>query len=167
MKIIDFLMDNIFIVVIIFGALASLFGKSGSKKKLPGQMPDFGGGGLPRNVFPQTNDPKPVIDQQAEMQGNEGQTVYRSLHDQERQTVVDAPYERSYIAAPPETARSAARERALQGAKVSGSASRNVSERNSAAQEMRDSSTRVEDMRKAVVWAEVLGPPRSKKPFGK
>ncbi|WP_141506073.1 hypothetical protein [Paenibacillus luteus] len=166
MKIIDFLMNNIFIVVIIFGALASLFGKAGGKKK-PSQMPDFGGGGLPRNLQPRTTE-EPQRQSRPELQEQpEGQTVYRSSGEQDRQT----PMQPSYVGTQTDVAAGASQtaslERALKRASTSKLQSQDALERKPAAQGALVTSVQAEDLRKAVIWAEVLGPPRSKKPFRK
>jgi hypothetical protein len=166
LKIIDFLMNNIFIVVIIVGALASMFGKAGGKKK-PSQMPDFGGGGLPRNLQPRTTEEpqrqsRPVLQEQPE-----GQTVYRSSGEQERQ----APMQPSYVGMQTEVTagapQTASLERALKRASASKAQAQDALERKPAAQGAVVTSVQAEDLRKAVIWAEVLGPPRSKKPFRK
>lgn len=144
-------MDNIFIVVILFGFLASLFGKSG-KKKQPGQMPDFGGGGLPRTLLPQANGEQP--------ERNEPQTVYRAPTEPERD---QAAKRQTSLSTRADGASGAAKqaallERALQEA---------AQQRQLAGQTTITKSVKQNDIRKAVVWAEILGPPRSKRPFGK
>lgn len=148
MRIIEFLMNNIFIVVIIFGALASIFGKAGSKRK-PNQMPDFGGGGLPLS------------------ERTESQPVYRNRPEQERQPLADPSYSSREADATARTPQTAALERALPSAAASRAKPLAATDRQSASQSAIAASVKAEDIRKAVVWAEILGPPRSKRPYRK
>jgi hypothetical protein len=165
LKIIEFLMNNIFIVVIIFGALASLFGKAGSKKK-PRQMPDFGGGGLPRSLFPQASEREPSEDRPLQ-ERTEGQSVFRSQSEQERQQSANP----SYSSRDSETLSGAPQIASLQRSLERASASKVVApaaaERKSAGQSAIAATVQADDLRKAVIWAEILGPPRAKRPFRK
>jgi hypothetical protein len=160
LRIIEFLLDNIFIVVIIFGALASFFGKAGSKKR-PNQMPDFGGGGLPRMPFPQKNDKEP-IDERRTVERPETQTIYRSRPDQERQT--SASREGSVAVT---AARAASIERPIPKAAEGKTKAGGTVDRQTANPSAMAASVQTDDIRKAIVWAEILGPPRSKRPYRK
>jgi len=149
LKIIDFLMDNIYIVVIIFGALASLFSKAGAKKK-PSQMPDFGGGSLPSTPTQSNDDWKPGEQQRYPEQAPETQSVYQVRTEPERRletprkAVPTGQLDNNNRASAPSTAR----------------------ERVSKVEvEHKVNSVTADDMRKAIVWAEILGPPRSKRPY--
>ncbi|MDQ8736710.1 hypothetical protein [Paenibacillus sp. LHD-38] len=164
MKIIEFLMNNIFIVVVIVGALASLFRKSGSKNK-PGRMPDFGGGGLPRTLYPQ--DSRKELEERPIPAGSVGETLYRSQTENKREDreIPSLASRESEMSV--ESPQIASLQRVLQSAatnkdKVSGPA-----ERKSVSQGAVMYPNRAEDLRRAVIWAEILGPPRSKKPFRK
>ncbi|WP_441910444.1 hypothetical protein [Paenibacillus sp. MCAF9] len=164
MKIIEFLMNNIFIVVVILGALASVFGKSGAKKK-PGQMPDFGGGGLPRSLFPQSGELEQEVERpQPQPPQAAGGTVYRSVTEVERSSDMNSTlYSRESAEAP----QTASLQRALQRAAANKETTQAAAQRNYGSQSINAASIRSDDLRKAVIWAEVLGPPRSKKPFRK
>ncbi|WP_054024219.1 hypothetical protein [Bacillus sp. FJAT-28004] len=162
MKIIEFIMNNIFIVVVILGALASFFGKSGAKKK-PGQMPDFGGGGLPRTLFPGTGEHERESERPQPQQAA-GSTVYRTTSEQERSTEMNPSYSSRETAGPPQIA---PLQRVLQRAATSKDAAQTAAERNYGSQSINAASIRSDDLRKAVIWSEVLGPPRSKRPFRK
>lgn len=162
MRIIEFLLDNIFIVVIIFGALASIFGKG---KRKPNQMPDFGGGGLPRSLFPQTGDKQPK--EQPLTEQTEGQPVYRTSSVQERHSSASPYYAPAAADAPRGASQIAAHGREVHIAGSSKPQMPNAAERKPAAQRALAASVQAEDMRKAVIWAEILSPPRSKRPFRK
>ena len=165
MRIIEFLMNNIFIVVIIFGALASLFGKAGSKKK-PGRMPDFGGGGLPRTLFPQASDRDPKVERPLS-ERSESQPAYRTRPEQERQysaNAAQAPRVTESPAGPPQLP---ALELAIHKAGMAKAKVPDAAERKPGAQSAFAASVQADDMRKAVIWAEILGPPRSKRPYRK
>lgn len=160
MKIIEFLLNNIFIVVIIIGALASLFGKAGSKRK-PNQMPDFGGGGLPRMPFPQKNE-KERSEERRPVERTETQTLYRPRPEQERHP--SASQEGNAAAT---AAQAAALERALHKAAASKAMAHEAANRQTANQSAMAASVQADDIRKAIVWSEILGPPRSKRPYRK
>lgn len=162
MKIIEFLMNNIFIVVVILGALASVFGKSGAKKK-PGQMPNFGGGGLPRSLFPQSGEQEREVERPQSQQAAGG-TVYRSATEVERSSDMNSTRSSRENAEAPQTA---SQQRALQRAAANKETAQAAAQRNYGSQSINAESIRSDDLRKAVIWAEVLGPPRSKKPFRK
>jgi len=162
LKIIEFLMNNIFIVIVILGALASFFGKSGAKKK-PGQMPDFGGGGLPRTLFPQSGEQEREPERSQPQQAA-GSNVYRTTSGQDRSSEMNPSYSSRETAEPPQTAHL---QRALQRAAVNKETAQAAAERNYGSQSINAASIRSDDLRKAVIWSEVLGSPRSKRPFRK
>lgn len=149
MKIIDFLMSNIYIVIIIIGALASLFSKARAKNK-PSQMPDFGGSGLPSTPSQSRNNHESGEERQYPERAPEAPTVYQVRTEPERQ--LDTPRKAVSTVQPENnyraTASSTARERVLK-------------------TEIESEVKRVtaDEMRKAIVWAEILGPPRSKRPY--
>lgn len=165
MRIIEFLMNNIFIVVIIIGALASLFGKAGSKKK-PGRMPDFGGGGLPRTLFPQASDREPNLDRPL-AERTESQPAYRTRPEQERHYSANPAQASRDAETPAGTLRTPALELAIQRAGTGKAKAPDAAERKPGAQSAIAASVRADDIRKAVIWAEILGPPRSKRPYRK
>lgn len=160
MKIIDFLMNNIFILVIVFGALASLFGKAGSKKK-PSQMPDFGGGGLPRMQNPQ-NSGREVRQERPQHERAEAQPVYQAAPEQKVKQRESVPVRERNDAAASQTS---ALERPAQRAAAVKAKTPDALESPSAKRGALAASLQEDDLRKAVIWAEVLGPPRSKRPY--
>lgn len=165
MRIIEFLMNNIFIVVIILGALASLFGKAGSKKK-PGRMPDFGGGGLPRTLFPQASDRESNLDRPL-AERTESQPAYRTRPEQERQHSANPALASRDHEAPAGPLQMPALELAIKRAGTGKAKAPDAAERKPDAQSAIAASVQAHDMRKAVMWAEILGPPRSKRPYRK
>lgn len=152
-------MDNIFIVVIVLGAIASFFGKSGSKKR-PNQMPNFGGGGLPRRADPQTLEEGHRTESTAE------RPVYRSRMEQENRTSDHDSYEGGYLS-PSRTAQTTAPERSSRRASPYKSKEPDGDKSRSAGNSRTAASVQADDIRKAVVWAEILGPPRAKRPYRK
>lgn len=166
MRIIEFLLNNIFIVVIIFGALASLFGKAGSKKK-PSQMPNFGGGGLPRIPSPMT-DERTHREERPLQERTDVQPLYRSASEQERQQAkMSGPLAGSQeVGNAYSTSQAASRERSPQ-IVVAANVTKEAQGASAAPVNKSFSATAVQanDLRRAVVWAEILGPPRSKRPY--
>jgi len=162
---IAFLLDNIFIVIVALGFLMSLFGKG---KQRGGRMPDFGGGPMqggpagrrahraePEGMPPMAETPpaptvQPYVGEQHGRMEQE-----RHAHVRERSIV-------SHASAAPAPARP------LPGTDRAG---RVVQPAPSA----RPDKTAVpvpgridaDDLRKAVLWAEILGPPRARKPHGR
>jgi DNA-binding transcriptional regulator YdaS (Cro superfamily) len=165
LKIIEFLMNNIFIVVIIFGALASLFGKASSKKK-PGQMPDFGGGGLLRTLFPQAGEREPSLDRPLQ-ERSEGQPVYRTDSEPQRQHSANSSQLSRETDEAAGASQIASLQRSLERASAAKAKAQVAAERKTAGQSAVPTTVQADDLRKAVIWAEILGPPRSKRPYRK
>lgn len=161
MKIIDFLMNNIFILVIVFGALASLFGKAGSKKK-PGQMPSFGGGSNPRVGTPQSSH----TEDHSLPERSDGQQVYQTApkEEQQRSNLQRSQPVRGYDAPEPQAA---ALDRSISRTPVGRPKAENPLEVTSTKRSALANALQGDDIRKAVLWAEILGPPRAKKPYRK
>ncbi|WP_138753339.1 hypothetical protein [Paenibacillus sinopodophylli] len=164
MKLIEFLMNNIFIVVIIFGALASVFGKSGKKKK-PGRMPDFGGGGVQR---PSNQQERGSHEEEQQVpSASSGQTVYRSQSQSRREENDQPAFAAREQELTAETSQIASVQRVLQRAANNKEKASASAERKYAGQSAISAPSRSEDLKRAVIWAEILGPPRSKRPFRK
>lgn len=164
LRIIEFLLNNIFIVVIIVGALASLFRKSGPKNK-PGRMPDFGGGGLPRTLYPQ--EVRAEMEDRERPAGPAGQTLYRSQTETKREDFEKPVHATTETEKHAESPQIASLHQALQSAATNKAIVSDAAERKSASQRTETNGTRSQELRRAVIWAEILGPPRSKKPFRK
>lgn len=163
MKFISFLLENIYWVIVVGGVLFSMFGRSGAKRRT-NRMPSFGGGNESERPIPQhqrgweedeeeTSYPpqKPAMagsSVQGEGVGS-GEGFRSSTLDRAVQAAPGRPSE------PPRARLSANKPQAQAAA--------------SAAAELRTgvSAPTADEMRQAVVWAEILGPPRSKRPFGK
>lgn len=154
-EIIEFITNNFFFVVIVVGFIFSLFSKM--KKGEPNRrMPDFGGGGTPG-----MNRPRPAAaDRQPrdEPMHQERPVITTSYHDaweevEDRESASQTSFA-DRVPARPAPARS------LPPVSTSGEGARerdrhplNLSDRN--------------ELAKAVLIAEILGPPRAKKPFGR
>ncbi len=161
MRIIEFLLNNIFIVVIIIGALASLFGKSGSKRK-PSQMPDFGGGGLPRMQTPRALE-RDRGDERPQPEQTQAQTVYYPAAElrEDVRPESSASYRES------SQAHAAGLGRTLQSVAANKTKAATVEQSRRGSKSAIAASLQAEDLRKAVVWAEILGPPRAKRHYRK
>ncbi|GFN30336.1 hypothetical protein [Paenibacillus xylaniclasticus] len=139
-KLIELLFDNIYFVIVIVGFVLSALGKTkGSGRGAARRMPDFGGNDSSSEEWemPQQRDP-----QSAEYPFPGHQPSTERAHPVLTELGSnEAPVKR-------QTPRAAA-------APASVKQSTPASELDSAA------------MRKAVVWAEILGPPRAKRPWNK
>ncbi|MFX3633676.1 MAG: hypothetical protein ACE3L7_25325 [Candidatus Pristimantibacillus sp.] len=166
-RLISLLLDNIYWVVVIGGVLFSLFGRSGSKKGNP-KMPDFGGGS-PRNIFSQPkteeeyDDRAPHAERPVVLRSSEAPTKAARDDQGEGQGsgegAVSGTLERALKAAATRSASTSPFGRAKSSATTSSSAPQST--------QPAAISANADDLRKAVVWAEILGPPRAKRPFGK
>ncbi|MCM3627274.1 hypothetical protein M3194_07845 [Paenibacillus glycanilyticus] len=161
MKLISFLLENIYWVIVIGGVLFSMFGRSGSKRR-SNRMPSFGGG----------NDPHKPGNRQDPAWEEEDEEEY-----QPQKPVMTSSSSQGEGMGSDEGTGSQALERAVQAA--TGRPSEPPRARLGAAKpkpqaavpsvESRTEITtpKADELRKAIVWAEILGPPRSKRPFGK
>ncbi|MBD2869482.1 hypothetical protein [Paenibacillus arenilitoris] len=157
MRFIEFLLNNIYIVVIVIGALASLFGRSSGKKR-PRQMPNFGGGGL--SGMPGRPERAP---EKLEPDRPAGQTVYRSRSAEHETGVPEGEFaeHREVPSAAPVSPPAAAKRPYRRPVAMEADRAGTPAARSAGAQ------VRADDLRKAVLWAEILGPPRAKRPFRK
>ncbi|MCQ6558328.1 hypothetical protein [Paenibacillus mendelii] len=154
---IEFITNNFFFVILVVGFIFSLFSKM--KKGEPNRrMPDFGGAGTPG-----LNRPRPAA---AEVQRSEEQLeperpVYTTSFQDAKPVDRDSEYsfQTSYAAerapAKPASARSipSAAVRNAEGSREQGVHSLKLSSR--------------DELARAVLMAEVLGPPRAKKPLNR
>jgi len=174
-RLIAFLLDNIFIVIIVLGFLSSLFGKSSSRKQKPSGMPTFGGGGGPaRPAAPQPSelDQQRMERERLEQQRQEQQRQQALLREREAAEAQAQQLQRARLE---EAQRAAETARGLEQAQRSAEARQAAAQRTVAAlkaaapsksnQLFDPSAVHGSELRKAVVWAEVLGAPRAKKPF--
>ncbi|WP_168119302.1 hypothetical protein [Paenibacillus sp. HB172176] len=175
MAIFDFLIKNIYIVIIILFALSRLFKKSAGGTKPQGRMPDFSGGDAgkpgqarkeagpfqPAQGQPRATRPQPRAQQIDEQQrwDEEGysqvdlQTVYRTRLKQEEQPKRETETKsRSPFGKMSEPIQK------KQPPLVSPSARRSS---------FRLSKPSSSNLREAVIWSEVLGPPRAKRSLRK
>ncbi len=163
-SLIAFLLDNIFIVIVAAGFLMSLLGKGKQQQRRVGRMPDFGGGPMqsepaapnvrpfgpdssPAPAYEQT--PQPVYTSSMSQPSSEGQRMMaRSNQDPSLSRGTGGAGRPSSIA---QAARSQAPSRSA--APVTGSAALKRVD--------------ADDLRQAVLWAEILGPPRARKPHSR
>jgi hypothetical protein len=151
-KLVSLVMNNFFIVVIVVGLIYSLFfRKSPLEKRPPNRMPDFGGGqqrrpdsppqrGVPMRTPPAKQEPQrspPVRSAPPEP----------SRQPLSQQMAVEDAYEDKRISSGPSAGNVSARSGAV--AATAEPAAEKLSR---------------EELARAVMWAEILGPPRARRP---
>ncbi|TCN01573.1 hypothetical protein EV294_1011030 [Paenibacillus sp. BK033] len=163
MKIISFLLENIYWVIVVGGVLFSIFGRSGAKKRT-NRMPSFGGSNEREPHRPvNRQDPVWEEDDEEEYQSQKPVSAGSSLQGEGGGTG--------------EGGRSQTLERAVQAvpsrpaepprARLAATAKPQTAVAPAVASQSEIANPKADELRKAVVWAEILGPPRSKRPFGK
>ncbi|PYY27483.1 hypothetical protein [Paenibacillus illinoisensis] len=188
MGLFEWIFDNLYIVAVIGFALFSLLGKAAksadpNKKRPQNGMPTFGGNG---DLNRKENSPSQASTQQSSGPANDG----RYEDDRYDEDAYDDRYDQQY----PEPAYSSdpssqsflgGMESSLEKQKIEmEKQQRMIQERlnrfssakapvisdsswdEASTSESAQSLLRTEDIRSGVLWAEVLGPPRSKQPFG-
>ncbi|CAM4264633.1 hypothetical protein [Paenibacillus tarimensis] len=166
-NLIYFLLDNIFIVLVIGGFLLSLFGK---KAKAPSRMPDFGGQGRP--LHQPDNQPGQLRETETRS-ASQSSEQKRESRPPTPEPIPSREGSRSpfgggsgslsaegaspgwYGEGSPAQAR-AARPAPVRPARIS------PARPSDEAEVLR---TDADELRRAVIWAEVLGPPRAKRPY--
>ncbi|WP_372662898.1 hypothetical protein [Cohnella sp.] len=134
-QLITFIMDNFFIVVVAVGIIYSLFFRKSPLERNPNRMPDFGEGGRPGQTAPDRQIPPPASIEQP---------PWMETRQQE-----GMPAKRnSPIYAPAGAQEKAILQRSQQSKTGFGAEALS-----------RD------DLSRAVVWAEILGPPRARRPY--
>ncbi|MFF2090322.1 hypothetical protein [Paenibacillus sp. NPDC058174] len=160
MKLIEFLLNNIYFVVIIGGVLFSIFRKvGGSARSGNPAMPTFGGGRggePPRRTeeYEEEEQPQWIDGRYASFPEPEPAPAPEPpkpviIRQQERAENAPAGAQRPRSPFPSPTA-----------AQGGGASQRPAKASLSALSE-------TDELKKAIIWSEILGPPRSKRPFGK
>jgi len=154
-KLIQFLMSNFYFVIIVIGLVYSLFfRKSPLERKPPNRMPDFGGGGqLPRPQRPP---------------GQAEQPMSRPQQPRPRPAEPAAAKQLARPAAiqPSDDYRSELMAQAIAGEPDAISRSADGADGGRSSGE-RPADLSGDDLTKAVMWAEILGPPRARRPHGR
>ncbi|TJY43427.1 hypothetical protein E5161_05955 [Cohnella pontilimi] len=155
-QLISFLMDHFFIVVIVIGLIYTMFFRKSPLENRPSnRMPDFGSGGGPGLPQRPRQPGWPAGRQQAE-------------HERPR------PVERRHPAAEPAAVRPSWADAVPEAAPVvsvtipaapSIAAVPPSPSPAEAPQESAEGALRRDDLTRAVIWAEILGPPRSRRPY--
>ncbi|MFF2481981.1 hypothetical protein [Paenibacillus sp. NPDC058071] len=163
-RLISFLFDNIYLVIVVGGVLLSLFGRSGSKGGGRNRMPDFGSGGSLRPQGKTTENEDTELQPEPVRPVERPETFGRTERPERPVRATEARLATDYRA---EARRPLLAEQQLGRAGggspfESSTAGREATSRAAAALP-----TDTEELRKAIVWAEVLGPPRAKKPYGR
>jgi hypothetical protein len=145
-KLISFVMNNFFIVVIVLGIIYSLFFRKSPLERRPNRMPDFGGGGGPSRTGesspPNARNTRSPDAVESGLPGSGRQTSSTLLMQQPLSQADPKPTQRSSVSQSNADAR----------------APRITSDQYGAEGLTRD------DLSRAVVWAEILGPPRARRP---
>ncbi|GMK40085.1 hypothetical protein PCCS19_31400 [Paenibacillus sp. CCS19] len=156
-KLIDFLIDNIYIVLVLGGFLLSAIGKMrGGNNRQPRQMPPFGSGEWqsPSDVRPasanHTPAGRPNWDDDEEDEDYKEYSPYAASEPPEQEASARS-VDRAVSAAPAAPRRSQAAASDTPHVAVSDASSRPQQELSAVA------------LRQAVIWSEVLGPPRAKR----
>jgi len=164
MDILEFLAKNFYFILIALFFVARLFSNSGKKGQPPGRMPDFSGEMTPNSAPERSPEPRPVPQQSRPApQQERPETVYRSQMRMEPEAdefpgahrIEESAGDRSrqsYGAAPHQArSRTAARGAFDQAAnaQIAGPGK----------------GLAKDDLRKAFIWSEVLGPPKAKRPY--
>lgn len=179
-KLISFLIENIYVVVVVLGILYTIFFRTSPiEKRPPNRMPDFGGGsplGIPKRTARQQQGPVtgPVArpDGPSRSAGGQPEDVPKREHTPTERpqrenfpasegTSFERPQSETYAASPrtyvaPD--RGGAGFTGFEEPSTSGDNGSRLTGAN-ALSPARD------ELARAIVWAEVLGPPRAKKPF--
>lgn len=163
-KLISFIFENIYWVVIIGGVLFSMFGRQKGSGKSNPRMPEFGGGG-PRNIFGQPN-----ASEEQQQQSHPDLTFDRPEQFERPVKAVIAAAQDNVSGN--DAATSGALARALKAAATlpevqRGKSSGAASQTHSGASHAKLIPHEKDELRRAVIWSEILGPPRAKRPFGK
>lgn len=182
-KIIGFVMSNPLIAIVIIGALFSAMGK-GQKKGANNRMPDFGGSGQ-AGPAPTVEPAKQAESRRYDDEDDEMVTpIYtdtKGSMEQSRPSMAESYAEKRAKDANDRMSemeqRLAGIERTAQN--MSGMPSSSLDGRNNSRTMAASSSTREEthnssdfvidpkDALRGVAWAEILGPPRAKRPYGR
>ncbi len=157
-SLIAFLLDNIFIVIVAAGFLMSLLGKGKQQQqRRVGRMPDFGGG-------PLQGEPTAWGDRQSDSDSNPAPG-----YEQPPQPVYTSTMSQPASGGPGMMTRS---NQAAAVSRGTGGTGRSVITSQAARSQTSSSSVSLkrvdaDDLRQAVLWAEILGPPRARKPHGR
>ncbi|MBN2983306.1 hypothetical protein [Cohnella algarum] len=184
-RLIDFVFNNIHFIVIVVGIIyAMFFRKSPLEKNPPGRMPDFGGGsGRPRQMQPPRPRPQP---QQPPRQAREETAGHRPPPApplERAPAAVPAEPPRQPAAFPAASEAPRAPERQAEPAAISdalpakevlrdrpaaaalkAAASASMAQRQEGVPGNRPELSR-EELKRAIVWSEILGQPRSRKAY--
>lgn len=163
-RILEFLLNNIFIVVIIVGFLASLFRRAGAEKQ-PGRMPDFGSGGLLRRPAPETD--QETRSEEPRAVQKDDSPAYRS-QDSQPARMSEPRFERPVSGKEvPQNSSMTAVERSVHRAYAQKAREGSFASSGNGSNSPAAVKVSSDDLRKAVIWAEVLGQPRAKRPYRK
>lgn len=161
--IIDFLMGNIVFVVIVIGFVISLFSKLGKPQNQPqppgkrmNPMPPFGGGDPARPWRDPSRPARPLEPRNAPVP-----SPFQTATPARDERTVPAEEERDIVMPIPTAPSAATRPESLLMPDSIGSEKMTVASDTSASQRKVTN----QELVQGVIWSEILGPPRAKKPY--
>ncbi|WP_160395060.1 hypothetical protein [Paenibacillus sp. MMS18-CY102] len=158
---ISFLLHNIYIVVVVLGFLFSIFNKSGKNKGKNWRMPEFGNG----NQHPARSE-RPERPVQVDRRPTEAQPLAEAQPQMRQQTIVEVPAVPATVAVGVAAALPVQRTSAPTGRPSHLSPAAEPAElANSLGESQDELKPTLENVRQAILWSEILGPPRAKRPF--
>lgn len=172
----EFITKNIYFVVIVGGFLLSIFNRVSAKKRNNPRMPDFNGQSASDTAYPQqgtaVQQQSGRYDQEEAYQEWDDDADYEERSISYRQAEEEAEREKQNHLS--ELARALERTQQQQAA-VTASQQREAAARRSnrasseaeVVPDTRLAPLSADELRKAVIWSEILGPPKSKRPYGK
>jgi len=165
MDILEFLAKNFYFILIALFFVARLFSNSGKKGQTPGRMPDFSGELTPSSPPERSPEPRPVPQQsRPEPQQERPDTVYRTQMSRDQREVDEFPGAHRIEESAGDRSRQSYGTSSHQGRVRT--AARGASDYAANAQiAVPGKGLAKDDLRKAFIWSEVLGPPKAKRPY--
>lgn len=159
-QLIELVLDNFLVVIAIIGFLLSLFSRSDKGKKGTNRMPDFGGGGKELMPVPEApSRPRPKARPETAARTDESRDGGGESRKLPERVYTSASGFGEEIGASRE-------QRPAAVSAVTHAAATGPAEPHEARNPHRPSPD-ADDLKRAIVWAEILGPPRAKRPFGR
>ncbi|MCD9022992.1 hypothetical protein [Cohnella silvisoli] len=170
-QLISFVMKNLGIVIFVIGIIYALFFRKSPLERPPNRMPDFGGGGQQRRRGPgesrppvaPTSQPEPV---EARFPAPQRQTPPPAPRQQPVRLETRLPEPRSEIN--PTSSYTFVETEDMYAIEAQPKrAARSQTKATASSHSMRSDAPLLarDDLKRAVLWAEILGPPRARRPY--
>ncbi|TFE31672.1 hypothetical protein [Cohnella luojiensis] len=154
-RLISFLMHNFYFVIIVVGIIYSLFFRKSPLERPPNRMPDFGGGG--QNGPRRPGELRPPVAQPTRTEPADTHFPAPQRQTQPNPVKTPSPIRVSTVGTEDSLSEEAQRKRVA----VKQPESKGLSRPD----RTHSPALTPEDLTRAVVWAEILGPPRARRPF--